>query len=87
MKQEELNARRLAEYAGRLGVGAVIRRLGYLLELYQLVDARTLDSLRGLLTNTYQTLDPLLPAEGRHISSWRLQLNVTHEELDAVRFG
>ena len=87
MKQEELSAERLVEYAGRLGVGAVIRRLGYLLEFYELANAHTLDSLRGLLTNTYQSLDPLLPAEGRHISSWRLQLNVTPEELDAVRFG
>lgn len=87
MRQEELNAERLVEYARRLGVGAVVRRLGYLLELYELANARTLDSLRGLLTNTYQSLDPLLPADGRHISSWRLQLNVTPEELDAVRFG
>ena len=87
MKHEELNAERLVEYAKRLGVGAVIRRLGYLLELYQLTNARTLDSLRNLLTNTYQSLDPLLPAEGRHVSRWRLQLNVTPEELDAVRFG
>ena len=40
-----------------------------------------------MLTATYQRLDPLLPAEGTFLSRWRLQLNVTPEELDAVRLG
>jgi predicted transcriptional regulator of viral defense system len=38
-----------------------------------------------MLTATYQRLDPLLPAEGVFLSRWRLQLNVTPEELDTVR--
>lgn len=87
MKHDALNVGRLVEYAKRLGVGAVIRRLGYLLELYKLADSGTLDDLRTLLTSTYHRLDPVLPAEGRHLSRWRLQLNVSPEELDAVRFS
>ena len=87
MKQETMNVQRLVEYAKRLGVGAVIRRLGYLLELYELANLSTLNDLRALLTNTYQRLDPVLPNEGRHLSRWRLQLNVLPEELSAVRFG
>ena len=70
-----------------LGVGAVVRRLGYLLEHYGLADASVLEPLRGMLTATYQRLDPLLPAEGAFLSRWRLQVNVTPEELDAVRLG
>ena len=87
MKQEAMNVQRLVEYAKRLEVGAVVRRLGYLLELYELANSSTLDDLRTLLTNTYQRLDPVLPNEGRHLSRWRLQLNVSPEELSAVRFG
>jgi predicted transcriptional regulator of viral defense system len=87
MRRAVLKAERLVDYAQRLGVGAVVRRLGYLLEYYGLVDTFTLESLRGMLTATYQRLDPLLPAEGTFLSRWRLQLNVTPEELDAVRFG
>jgi predicted transcriptional regulator of viral defense system len=74
-------------YARRLGVGAVVRRLGYLLEHYGLADASALEPLLGMLTATYQRLDPLLPAEGAFLSRWRLQLNVTPEELDTVRLG
>jgi predicted transcriptional regulator of viral defense system len=87
MKRDVLEVERLMVYAQRLGVGAVVRRLGYLLERYSLADASMLESLRGMLTATYQRLDPLLPAEGAFLSRWRLQLNVTPEELDAVRMG
>ena len=85
MKREALNVERLIDYAQRLGVGAVVRRLGYLLEHYGLADASSVEPLRRLLTATYQRLDPLLPAEGAFVSRWRLQLNVTPEELEAVR--
>jgi predicted transcriptional regulator of viral defense system len=87
MKRDVLKVERLVEYAQRLGVGAVVRRLGYLLEHYSLADAAMLDSLRATLSATYQRLDPLLPAEGVFISRWRLQLNVSPEELNAARFG
>lgn len=87
MKREVLKAERLVDYAQRLGVGAVVRRLGYPLEHYSLADASMLDSLCDTLTATYQRLDPLLPAEGAFLSRWRLQLNVTPDELDAVRLG
>ena len=87
MKRDTLKAERLAEYALRLNVGAVIRRLGYLLERYSLAETQVLDSLRAKLTATYQRLDPLLPSAGTFVARWRIQLNVSPEELDAVRVG
>ncbi|MFM9971617.1 MAG: hypothetical protein ACKVQK_24820 [Burkholderiales bacterium] len=87
MKREVLNIKRLLDYADRLAVGAVVRRLGYLLERYGLADTAAQKTLRDMLTPSYQRLDPLLPAEGVFLSRWRLQLNVAPEELDAVRFG
>jgi predicted transcriptional regulator of viral defense system len=39
MKRDVLKVERLVDYARRLGVGAVVRRLGYLLEHYGLADA------------------------------------------------
>jgi predicted transcriptional regulator of viral defense system len=87
MKRDVLKVERLVDYARRLGVGAVVRRLGYLLEHYGLANASALEPLHSMLTATYQRLDPLLPAKGVFLSRWRLQLNVTPEELDAVRLG
>ena len=76
---------RLVDYALRLRVGAVIRRLGYLIELYRLAPPEELDRLRSSLTAAYAVLDPLVPAEGPHVSSWRLRVNIPPEELEAVR--
>lgn len=80
-RRQNLNGERLIEYALRLDMGAVVRRLGYLMELYGIGLPKNLGSLRDHLTNTYAKLDPLLPPEGKFVSKWRLQLNVSPDEL------
>jgi predicted transcriptional regulator of viral defense system len=85
MKRDTLQVDRLIDYALRLGVGAVIRRLGYLLEYYDLTEPAALEPLRARLTPTYQRLDPLFPNEGRMVARWRLRLNVEPDELDLIR--
>lgn len=84
MQRQSLNPKRLIEYAEKTEVGSVIRRLGFLLELYQIGQDKDLDALREILTDTYIRLDPSLPAEGKFLRRWRLQLNVSQEELLAV---
>ena len=84
MRRQDLHIDKLIEYARQLGVGAVIRRLGFLLETYGMAQAPELDRLRSGLTATYVRLDPVLPAEGKRLRRWRLQLNVNPEELQAV---
>ncbi|MCL6505904.1 MAG: type IV toxin-antitoxin system AbiEi family antitoxin domain-containing protein [Bryobacteraceae bacterium] len=84
MRRQDVNVDRLVEYAKRIGVGAVVRRLGFLLETYEMAGAPDLDRLRNGLTATYVRLDPVLPGEGKRLRRWRLQLNVDPEELRAV---
>lgn len=84
MRRQDLNVDRLIRYAKRIGVGAVLRRLGFLLETYEIAGARDLERLRSGLTATYVRLDPVLPAEGRRLGRWRLQLNVDPQELRSV---
>ncbi len=81
IKKEDLSAGKLVDYSLRMDVGAVIRRLGYLMELYDIGTAENLDRLRHRLTDTYANLDPLLPAEGKYLRKWRLRLNVSPDEL------
>lgn len=85
MRHNDVNITKLVDYALRLGIGAVIRRLGYLLELYKLAPENELARLRSELTDTYLLLDPMLPKEGTHLRRWRIQLNVTPQELEAIR--
>jgi predicted transcriptional regulator of viral defense system len=84
MRRQDMKVDKLMEYARRIGVGAVVRRLGFLLETYEMAAAPDLGRLRNGLTATYVRLDPVLPAEGKRLRRWRLQLNVDPEELRAV---
>lgn len=84
IRRQDLQIEKLVAYAKRIRVGAVLRRLGFLLEIYELGERRHLERLRRDLTATYSRLDPVLPAEGRRVRRWRLQLNVDPEELRAV---
>ena len=85
IKHNAIDPQKLIDYAMQLNIGAVNRRLGYLMELYNIGSRIHLSLLQTTLTPTYQLLDPELPAEGHHIAKWRLRLNITEEELLALR--
>ena len=81
MRRQDVNLGRLIEYALKMDIGAVIRRLGYILELYAVCSPEKLETLRRRLTETYARIDPILPAEGKFIRKWRIRLNVSPDEL------
>jgi len=85
IKHDAIDPQKLIDYAIKLDVGVVNKRLGYLMELYNIGSRIHWDFLQTTLTSTYQLLDPELPAEGHHIAKWRLRLNIPPEELLAIR--
>ena len=85
MRHRDMQVAKLVDYALRMATGAVLRRLGYLLELYGVAPEGELARLRDGLSETYAPLDPILPREGRHLRRWRLQLNITPQELESIR--
>jgi predicted transcriptional regulator of viral defense system len=85
MRHEDINVEKLVRSATQLKVGAVMRRLGYLLELYDIAPTDKLNQLRSGLTRTYDLLDPVLPRGGKYTKRWLLQLNVPAEELHSIR--
>ena len=84
MRREDIDSGRLVDYALRLDVGAVIRRLGFLLELFEVDVPGEIERLHERLTSSYAVLDPLLPVEGKYFARWRLRLNVGPEEIKSV---
>lgn len=85
MRRQDIQVTNLVKYALQFGSGAVIRRLGYLLEFYALGSAAELDRLQKALTATYVRLDPMLPKEGHYQARWRLQVNINGQELESIR--
>ena len=85
MRRENFQLKRLVDYALQLGVGAVIRRLGFLLETCEVQAPDEIARLRNNMTATYHVLDPVLPPGGKFSSRWRLRLNVSPEEIKMLR--
>jgi predicted transcriptional regulator of viral defense system len=84
MRRDAIASNKLVDYALRLGVGAVVRRLGFLLETFEAAAVEEIERLRIGLTATYALLDPLMPAEGPYQARWRLRVNVEPDELRAL---
>ena len=84
MRHQDMDIKKLVEYALMLDIGAVYRRLGYLLELFETKETDQVDLLRKKLTSTYMLLDPAMPPEGKFIARWRLRLNVSPEEIKSI---
>lgn len=84
MRRDAMDCGKLVDFALRLDIGAVIRRLGFLLETFEVDAPRELERLQQQLTATYAILDPLLPDEGKFVARWRLRLNVDPDEIIAV---
>ncbi|PVB61107.1 transcriptional regulator [Labrenzia sp. 011] len=85
MVRTKVNADRLVDYAVRLGIGAVIGRVGFLMDSCELGSEDHRSRLREKLTKTYHLLDPLMPPDGKYMSEWHLRLNVSREEIISVR--
>ena len=85
IKHQAINPQKLIDYAIQLNVGVVVRRLGYLMELYHIGQPEQWALLQARLTATYHLLDPELPSEGSHMVKWRLKLNIPQDELLAIR--
>jgi len=84
MRREAIHVNTLIEYALKVNVGAVIRRLGYIMELYEIGSQADRKILQDHLTDTYVRLDPVLPAEGKYLRKWRLQLNLPADEFLSI---
>lgn len=71
LRSEKKDLSLLLDYAGRLGNGAVYKRLGFLLEKFAPDNQETITQCRERLTAGNAKLDTQLPAD-RLITRWRL---------------
>ena len=84
MRHSDLKIDVLIQYALELGIQAIIKRLGYLLELYQCAAPNQVAPLLDMAERPYSLLDPAFPNEGNYSARWKLRLNVEPDELLSV---
>jgi predicted transcriptional regulator of viral defense system len=84
LRKDALDEQRLVAYARRLDHRAVAKRVGFLLETFDLGSPETIAALQALVNRRYTLLDPTLPDKGPYRARWRLRVNLDPEELKAI---
>jgi len=80
---KELDIGKVYEFAKRMGNLTILKRLGYILEIANLLDAYKNVFKQFTPSKGYPALDPISPRKGRHNSRWGLLVNF---ELDPQRW-
>jgi predicted transcriptional regulator of viral defense system len=75
----------LLDYVIKFNSQAVIKRLGFLLEIFQ-INTHIIDKLHKLKTASYAVLDTELPREGKHLSKWSILQNIDSETIKSATF-
>lgn len=81
--REKVNFKKLFEYTERFQSQAVIKRLGFLLELLE-IKTNIIEHLNKLKTSSYVLLDTELPKSGKMISRWGIQQNIETETIKSA---
>lgn len=85
MSKDKINYEKLYKYTEQFNSQAVIKRLGYLLELLE-IDNPIIKKLQQKKTASYVLLDTELPKKGRYFSKWSVQLNIDNETIKSAMY-
>lgn len=83
--RKKLDFDKLYEYACRFKSQAVIKRMGFLLELLE-VESGITEKLRKGITKSYVRLDTELPESGKLNSRWSIQQNLELETIKSALY-
>lgn len=82
--RNELDFGKMISYGLKMKNKAIFKRLGYILETYQIGD-RVIEKIQRRISGGYSLLDPTLPGEGRYTKRWNLLINTPSEDLKEWR--
>jgi len=83
ISKDKINYDTLLEYLKKFDSQAVIKRLGFLLEMLD-INTKIIDDLQKLKTASYVLLDTELPKTGKRNSRWRIQQNLETETIKSA---
>lgn len=78
----KLNSEKMIAYCKSIDNVAVVKRLGFLAELFEKEDLKNFISYAKLQVNQrYNVFDPLGIEAGEFVNDWRLRLNISRDEI------
>ena len=84
--RNQINYKKLLEYVIKFKSQAVIKRLGFLLEMLE-IENEIVQELWSLKTASYVLLDTELPKSGKMISRWSIQQNLEKETIKSAIYS
>ena len=84
LRKEDLDENRLVSHIQRLDHKAAAKRIGFLLETYDIGCPETIVALQTFVNPSYDPLDPTLPGMGPYRARWGLHINLDPDELKAI---
>jgi predicted transcriptional regulator of viral defense system len=78
--KDKIDYSKILQYAKHFDSQAVIKRLGFLLELLE-IENNTIDELQKLRTNSFVLLEPSSPKDGKTIYRWAIRQNTDTESI------
>lgn len=83
ISKDKIKYSRLLEYVERFNSQAVIKRLGFLLEILEM-KTDIIENLQKMKTKSYVLLDTELPKTGKMNSRWSIQQNIETETIKSA---
>jgi len=83
ISREKIRFDTLMDYAITFNSQAVIKRLGFLLEMLE-IETNIIEKLQNKRTNSVVTLDTELPKSGKIVTKWSIQQNIETETIKAA---
>lgn len=83
ISKENIKFDTLLDYVIKFDSQAVIKRLGFLLEMLD-IDNKIIDELQKMKTASYTVLDTELPKTGKLLKRWSIQQNL---EIETIKSG
>ncbi|EID72576.1 type IV toxin-antitoxin system AbiEi family antitoxin domain-containing protein [Imtechella halotolerans] len=83
--KDKLDYEKLLEYTIKFDSQAVLKRLGYILELFE-IETEIIQELQKIKTASYIVLDTELPKTGKRNSRWSIQQNLDTETIKSAMF-
>ncbi len=83
MAKDKLNFQLLFEYIVQFDSQAVLKRLGFLLEILQ-INSPVIEQLQARKSTSYTLLDTELPKEGKYVNRWNILQNIDTKTIQSA---
>ncbi len=80
--KKEVDFKKVIQYADRMGNGAIIKRLGYLMSALGILTPELREELKPKVTRGFVSLDPgASKSIGKYVTEWQVMVNVKPDNL------